>query len=824
MKALGLSTFIVIPFGSGRGMRGALCLGSRQERLPDAAGLRMLLRVVRGSAVLLHAARSAQRTREAADRFYHLFSAALDAIFILDAGSGVILDINDHAAALLRLERTAVLHRPLQDLVDARDRSSFAALWSSLQRSGRPSGHHTSSIVRRDGLRVPVEMTVRVVKTGGRRLAIAIARDVTQQKRADVQLAASEELLRIIVEGTLGMFFYVHNTQGVFTYISPSVEKITGHSVHTWKDHYEKFMTDNPLNTAVREHTERALHEGTTPPPYHCEVRHADGRPILLEINEKPIHKDGEVIGVQGVARDITERRQWEQSLMDSEARYRSLFHGVSDGIFSTDRGGVITSINRAGAQILGYESPEELLAAAPHLAGAFAHEEDFRRYRSALAAQGTVRNMEFEGRRAGTDRIVMEISGSCGQRTDGGCDGTLRDVTERKRLEEQLLHSQKMESIGLLAGGIAHDFNNILGGILGYASYLKSIFPPGDPTVQHLETIERSALRAADLTSELLAFARGGKYVIRPININAVVEETLRLLRGSIDAAIIIEQHCEEPLPAIEADAGQMQQVLMNLCVNARDAMPGGGRLSVSTAVDPWQTPFLVSQPDLRHVRHVRIGVADTGVGMARETLARVFEPFFTTKEKGKGTGLGLATVYGIVKNHNGHIRVDSEVGHGTTFTVWFPTVEAEVADADERSAPAAGGSETILVVDDEQTIRSLVADLLGARGYRVLQAAHGREALEIYGREPVDLVILDMMMPEMGGRETFVRLREMNPEVCTILSTGYAQDERARELLSMGVRAFVQKPYRADDLAAAVRGVLDARGQTKDPDADGR
>ena len=256
------------------------------------------------------------------------------------------------------------------------------------------------------------------------------------------------------------------------------------------------------------------------------------------------------------------------------------------------------------------------------------------------------------------------------------------------------------------------------------------------------------------------------------------------------------------------------MQQVIMNICVNARDAMPAGGKLTVSTRTVPWQTPFLISQPDLRHERYVEITLADTGIGIPRSVLGKIFDPFFTTKEKGKGTGLGLATVYGIVKNHNGYVNVESEPGVGTRFFVYLPAVHAEAAVEEERELRATGGTETVLVVDDEKTIRDLVRDILRSKGYRVLDAADGREAIRVFREQAgrVDLVILDMVMPDMGGRETFIHLRELDGSVRTVLSTGYAEDERARELLAMGVRAFVQKPYRAEELATVVRSVLDS------------
>jgi two-component system, cell cycle sensor histidine kinase and response regulator CckA len=627
--------------------------------------------------------------RASTDQYHHLFENALDAIFIIDPATGLIVDANVSARTLAGRRRKELVGASILLLAPEEEKGAHARAFSRLRVEGEIRTLRSLHFRHRKGHLVAVEINARVVSIGDRTLAVAILRNITEQKRAEVQLTASEELLRIIVEGTLDMFFYVHNTKGVFTYVSPSVVRITGHSSEDWIAHYEKFATDSPVNVKMRENTEDAMRSGAIAEPYPCEIWHADGRRILLEINERPIFRDGIVIGVQGVARDITERR----------------------------------------------------------------------------------------------------------------------------RLEEQLIQSQKMESIGLLAGGIAHDFNNILGGILGYASYLKSVVPVNDRIYQHLDTIERSALRAADLTAKLLAFARGGKYVVKPININAVIEETLRLLRGSFDKNIVIEERLARDVPAIEADAGQMQQVIMNLCVNARDAMPGGGRLTLTTSVVPWPTAVLVSQPDVRHTPHVCVTVRDTGSGIDPAILGKIFDPFFTTKEKGKGTGLGLATVYGIVKNHNGNIDVKSEIGRGTTFDVLFPAVEMKAVSQEERLEVVSGGNETILVVDDEETIRRLLRDLLAAKGYHVLEAADGRQALSVYMEhdKEIDLVILDMVMPEMGGREAYVRLRELNPRIRTILSTGYAEDDRARELMSMGVMAFVQKPYRVEELAAVVRSVLD-------------
>jgi CheY-like chemotaxis protein len=296
-------------------------------------------------------------------------------------------------------------------------------------------------------------------------------------------------------------------------------------------------------------------------------------------------------------------------------------------------------------------------------------------------------------------------------------------------------------------------------------------------------------------------------------MSLNDLIGETAELLRGTIEKSIHVDTRLDPAAPVIEADAAQMQQVLMNLCINARDAMPGGGSLTITTRRLKQPDAFLRTVPDMRRGAYLRLDVTDTGLGIEKSIRGKIFDPFFTTKEKGKGTGLGLATVYGIVKNHGGVINVESEVGAGTTFSVYIPAVEHAIRRAVTSEVRATGGRETILIVDDEETIRALVKDILEEKGYVVHGAADGSAAVDLYREKgtSIDLVILDMTMPGMGGRETFEKLRELNPGVRVILSTGYTADERTRELLSSGIKAFVQKPYKMDELAAAVRKVLD-------------
>jgi CheY-like chemotaxis protein len=327
------------------------------------------------------------------------------------------------------------------------------------------------------------------------------------------------------------------------------------------------------------------------------------------------------------------------------------------------------------------------------------------------------------------------------------------------------------------------------------------------------VNTIESGATRAAELTSQLLAFARGGKYETRPVNLNRTVRETLKLIDRTFDKSIEITSDLFPNLPSVEADAGQMQQVLMNLCVNAGDALPAGGRLIIKTSVEQITEVHVGKWSDANSRDYVVLSVTDTGIGMEAETIERIFEPFFTTKKEGKGTGLGLSMVYGVVKNHGGFIDVRSEPGEGASFKVHLPASEKpEVSQLSEYEAPM-GGNELILVVDDEEPIRALAKEILEDHGYRILLAVDGVEGLKIF-REyngEIGLVILDMVMPKLGGRETFLKMKELNPEVRALLSTGYSREGKASEILDSGVMGFVQKPYRVNSLLSAVRNVLD-------------
>ncbi|MGD0885776.1 MAG: response regulator [Thermodesulfovibrionales bacterium] len=387
-----------------------------------------------------------------------------------------------------------------------------------------------------------------------------------------------------------------------------------------------------------------------------------------------------------------------------------------------------------------------------------------------------------------------------------------LDEEREREQIREQLYQAQKMEAIGTLAGGVAHDFNNMLQGILGYVSLLKIKISESDPIFKPLSVIERSAEKAAELTKQLLGFARKGKYVLEPVTLNDIVDDVIKIVSRTFDRAIEIKTALQRDLWTVEADRSQIENVILNLCLNARDATPAGGILRIETVnqeIREEEIPY----PWFKAGRYSVLKISDTGMGMAEEVKKHIFEPFFTTKEKDKGTGMGLAMVYGVVKNHDGFITVDSEPGKGSAFTIYLPVVEKEPAKIKTEVKEIPHGQGTILVVDDEEFIRNLATDILHELGYKVLHAANGQEAIDVYTlrKDEIDLVILDLIMPKMGGAEAFQKLKGIDPGVQVLISSGYGLEEKTGEMINEeGIVGFIQKPYHIIDIAEVLKHVL--------------
>lgn len=523
--------------------------------------------------------------------------------------------------------------------------------------------------------------------------------------------------------------------------------------------------------------------------------------------------KFGKISHMQSAIFDVTERKEAEAKLKESEERMRELLQKSFDIIVVVDQNGFFSYISPAVKNILGY-SEVDLIGKNCF---EFVHPEEKENAAAALKyivktkKSGII--IEFRFRHSSGSWNNMEIlAANCLENPAvGGIVISARDVTDRRRLERRLSHSHKMEAIGTLAGGIAHEFNNLLMGIQGYVSLMLINKDSDDPDSAKLNGIQDLIHSGADLTGKLLGFAQGGQYEIKITDINDLVARTVSMF-GRTKKEIAVHQKYAKNLWAAKIDRSQIEQVLMDIYVNAWQAMPGdGGDIYIETdnvqIADAKAEALKIKAGD-----YVRITITDTGSGMDEKTCSRVFEPFFTTKEKSHGVGLSMASAYGIIRNHEGAIEVASELGQGTIFSIYLPASTQAVPKEAKASKAVARGTETVLLVDDEESVLYVCKEILSTIGYNVLAAENGRDALNIYKehKDAVDLVILDMIMPGLSGGETYDELKLINPQVKVMLSTGFSVSEQARKIMEKGCQAIIQKPFRLEDLSQKVREVI--------------
>jgi two-component system cell cycle sensor histidine kinase/response regulator CckA len=537
-----------------------------------------------------------------------------------------------------------------------------------------------------------------------------------------------------------------------------------------------------------------------------------DGAYIDVEFIGVPIIIDGEVIGAYGIYQDISEQKRTEEALRESEEKYRLLVENAGDAIFIA-QDEVIKFANPKTQQISGYSKEELAKMSFIYIIHPEDREMVIDRHRRRLTGEKLPGTYSFRIINRDNEELWVELNAVLiNWEGKPATLNFLRDITAQKKLEAQLQQAQRMEAIGTLGGGVAHDFNNLLMGIQGRTSLMLMDKDSSHPDFEHLKGIEDYLNSAANLTKQLLGFARGGKYEVKPTDINEMIKKTSKMF-GRTKKEIKIYGKYQKDVWTIEADQGQIEQVLMNLYVNAWQAMPGGGELYLQTENltldENYIKPFKI-EPG----KYVKISVTDTGVGMDEATRQRVFDPFFTTKEMGRGTGLGLASAYGIIKNHGGFINVYSKKGEGAAFEIYLPASASEVGGQKaEVSEDIMHGNETVLLVDDEDMIIDVGEKLLQKLGYEVLIAGSGKEATEIYekNKDKIDMVILDMIMPDMSGGETFDRLREINPDIKVLLSSGYSINGQATQIIDRGCNGFIHKPFNMKQLSRKLREILD-------------
>ena len=638
--------------------------------------------------------------------------------------------------------------------------------------------------------------------------------EIEERRQAEQRLRQSERRYRELYEGSRDGYAVV-DLEGRFLECNSAYREMLGYTEEELRENTYEDITPERWHALEADIIENQVLKRGYSHLYEKEYQRKDGTIFPIEIRTYLLKgEEGQPIAMGAFIRDVTDRKRAEGALKESEEKYRLLVENASDAIFIA-QDNVVKFPNPRTLEMVGYTADQ--LAEIPF--AELLHPDDrnmvIERHRKRLQGEWVPTPYSFriisrEGETLWVELNTMRI-------TWEGRPGTLnflRDITEQKNLEAQLLQAQKMEAIGTLAGGIAHDFNNLLMGIQGRTSLMFMDVNSSHPHYEHLRGIQEHVKSAADLTGQLLGFARGGKYEVTPTDMNALIKKTSGMF-GRTKKEIHIHGKYADDIWPVEADQAQIEQVLLNLYVNAWHAMPGGGELYLQTENVTLAAPF-VKHYGLVPGRYVKITIADTGVGMDKKTRDRIFDPFFTTKEMGRGTGLGLASAYGIIKNHGGIIQVESEKGEGSVFTISLPASEKEVSDACPPPEEILRGKERILLVDDEELVLDVGRQLMEKLGYQVVLANGGKDALATYAleKERIDMVILDMVMPDMGGGEIFDRLKAMNPAVKVLLSSGYSIDGEAGEILDRGCDGFIQKPFHIKDLSHKIREILDRQG----------
>jgi PAS domain S-box-containing protein len=672
-------------------------------------------------------------------------------------------------------------------------------------------GEAEANLITKDGRAVPFYFTGVRLTIAGRPYFTGVGIDITERKKAEEALRQSEGTLRTLLQAapigigqvsadrTLGW-----TNQVLCSMLGYSGEELAGESARILYENEEEFLR------VGREKHPEVIRHGTG--SVETRFQRKDGSVFDVLLSSSSVSPGDLSHGMVFTAMDITERKRWEQQMK----RLGAAVESAGETIVVTDSAGSIIYVNPTFEEITGY-SRQEALGKNPRILKSGKHDRAFYREMWDTLLAGQVWRGRFTNKRK--DGTLFEETGTISPIKDKRSRivnyvAVKRDVTGEAMLQKQLLHAQKMEAIGTLAGGMAHDFNNLLQAILGYSDLLLMKKGPGDPDRKKLEVIQHAARDGADLVSRILTFSRKAESRARPIDLNEEIRKAQELLRRTLPRMIEIELLLAKNLQIVDADPAQVEQILLNLAINAQHAMPNGGKLLIETSNVSLSDEYLQTHLEAQPGHYVLLTVSDTGVGIEPTVLDRIFEPFFTTKTNGEGTGLGLSMVHGIVAQHGGYIRCYSEIGRGTSFKIYFPVSAGElISDMTLTREMPAFGTETILLVDDDDRIREMGRQMIEMGGYKVLVARSGEEALEMYAaqRDEISVVILDLIMPGMGGNRCLEELLRTDPDIRVLVASGYSSNGLSKNDKGSGARGFVKKPYDAKDILTAIRRVLD-------------
>jgi len=657
----------------------------------------------------------------------------------------------------------------------------------------------------------PCASEMELIEAAARLAAIAVER-----WQGDMELRRAADNYRDLVENLNDIVFSL-DVEGNVTYISPPIERLSGYrTTEIVGRRFADFVHPDDRQLLLNCFAEAFA--GNLK-PYEFRLVDKNTFAHWCRSSSRAQFIRDQAVGLTSVIVDITAQRHTQDALRQAEQKYRTIFEEAVVGIFQTDPKGRYITVNPALARMLGYGSPEEAKTSITDLSRQlYVDPERRREFMSLMEKEGTVRDFEVQVYRKNGSKMWVSANARAVYQNGRvvAYEGTNEDITERKLLQQQLLQAQRLDAVGQLAGGIAHDFNNLLGVVLGQGELLLARMEPADPSRRRIDQICLAAQRAVSLTGQLLAFSR--QQILHPVvlDLNAVLRNLNDMMGRLIGEDIVIVNRLDPALGRVKGDACQIEQVLLNLAVNARDAMPQGGTLTIETSnvgIDRVAQLYSGAGPG----QYTLLAVTDTGIGMDEETMTQIFEPFFTTKEKSKGTGLGLATVYGIIKQSGGYISVTSELGFGTTFSIYLPRtdealeVEKRLSNLHSSSRP---GGETILLVEDSAPLRSVTREFLDDAGYLVLEADNAELALQLAEkhRSPICLMITDVVMPRMNGRVLAERLKKTQPRMKVLYVSGYTDDAVFRYGVRPGRSDFLNKPFTRDVLLNRVREALNA------------
>jgi PAS domain S-box-containing protein len=763
---------------------------------------------------VIRAGRVAEALKESEGRFRQLTEAAFEGICISEHGT--VCAINDQGLKMLGYQREELIGKAIAELVAPESRAMVA----EALRTGQ-EGRYEHQLLRKDGSKVFVEAQAKMARVGNRTVRMTALRDITERKDAEATLAALAIRHQTLLQ-TARESIHVLDEQGKVVEANAAFGAMLG---YTQEEALQLSVMDWDANWSKAELLEKigVLMEHSA--VFETRHRRKDGILIDVEISAVSVTLEGRRY-LYNAARDITERKRAEAALAQERNLLRTLIDHIPSMIFVRDLSNRFLIVNQAFARRMGVASPAELIGKTDgdffpaQVADQFAADD------RKIFAGGELLDYDFSPTFPNGEQLDVLVTKVPLRNAQGeviGLVGVSHEVTERKRAlaalqesEARFRQSQKMEGIGQLAGGVAHDFNNILAALLMQTDLVATVEPLPAEARAGLQEIRRDVQRAAELTRQLLLFSR--RQVMQPklLDLNELVMNLGKLLQRIIGEDVHLQLHPHPVALMTRADAGMLEQVLMNLCVNARDAMPGGGWLLIKTTRMEVNEATARLNPEAAPGHFVSLSVSDTGKGIPLEILPKIFEPFFTTKEPGKGTGLGLATVFGIVKQHQGWVQVDNRPGQGVTFQVFLPASAEPVAEGSpaEMAPPPRGGTETILVVEDEAVVRKLVRKMLERHGYQVLEASNGGEALQRWEHHPgtVALLLTDLVMPGgMSGQELARQLVAQQPQLKVIYTSGYSAEIAGREFQMRPGEAFLQKPCPTAQLVETVRRSLD-------------